>query len=202
MKSVNYVISGVLAVAVIILYIMQFSGKQESSPTSVRAASGDTTIATLPIAYVNLDSLLLNYNFSKDLNEQIARKSETARANLTQKGRALESQLKDFQHKLNNNGFLTQERAEQEHQRLLKEQENYQMLENRLSQELMEEQMKVSAQLTETILELLTKFNADRKYEVIFANSSRDNILLATDAYDITVEVVEFLNKNYSSSAK
>ena len=70
MKNINYVINGVLAVAVVILYIMQFSGKKESSVTRTFASAGDTT-ALLPIAYVNVDSLLLNYNYSKDLNERI-----------------------------------------------------------------------------------------------------------------------------------
>ena len=71
MKNINYVINGVLAVAVVILYIMQFSGKKESSVTRTFASAGDTT-ALLPIAYVNVDSLLLNYNYSKDLNEIIS----------------------------------------------------------------------------------------------------------------------------------
>ena len=62
MKNINYVINGVLAVAVVILYIMQFSGKIESSVTRTFASAGDTT-ALLPIAYVNVDSLLLNYNY-------------------------------------------------------------------------------------------------------------------------------------------
>lgn len=202
MKNVNYVISGVLAVAVIILFIMQFSGKKDSGSKSVMVASGDSSVATLPIAYVNLDSVLVNYNFSKDLNEQITRKSESARANLTQKGRTLESQLRDFQHKLQNGGFLTQQRAEEEHQRLLKEQENYQVLENRLSNELMEEQMKINKQLSDTIFTLLKRYNEDKKYQVIFANIANDNILLANEAYDITTEIIEFLNKNYSSAAK
>ena len=70
MKNINYVINGVLAVAVVILYIMQFSGKKESSVTRTFASAGDTT-ALLPIAYVNVDSLLLNYNYSKDLNKRI-----------------------------------------------------------------------------------------------------------------------------------
>lgn len=40
MKNINYVINGVLAVAVVILYIMQFSGKKESSVTRTSKASG------------------------------------------------------------------------------------------------------------------------------------------------------------------
>ena len=31
MKNINYVINGVLAVAVVILFVMQFSGKKEST---------------------------------------------------------------------------------------------------------------------------------------------------------------------------
>lgn len=202
MKNVNYVISGVLAVAVIILFIMQFSGKKEAGHAPVSFASGDSSVSTLPIAYVNLDSLLMNYNFSKDLNEQITKKSETARANLTQRGRSLEAQLNDFQHKLQNNGFLTQQRAEDEHQRLLKEQANYEELQKRLYEELNEEQYNINLQLRDTIFNLLKEYNADRKYQVIFANTGGDNILIANDAYDITNEVVVFLNKHYSSSSK
>ena len=116
MKNINYVINGVLAVAVVILYIMQFSGKKESSVTRTFASAGDTT-ALLPIAYVNVDSLLLNYNYSKDLNEIILKKQENSRANITQKARSLQGEMQDFQRKVENNAFLTRERAEQEQQR-------------------------------------------------------------------------------------
>ena len=61
MKNINYVINGVLAVAVIILFIMQFSGKKESEVTRT-FTSGEDTTGILPIAYVNVDSLLQNYN--------------------------------------------------------------------------------------------------------------------------------------------
>ena len=96
MKNINYVINGVLAVAVVILYIMQFSGKKESSVTRTFASAGDTT-ALLPIAYVNVDSLLLNYNYSKDLNEIILKKQENSRANITQKARSLQGEKQDIQ---------------------------------------------------------------------------------------------------------
>ena len=177
MKNINYVINGVLAVAVVILYIMQFSGKKESSVTRTFASAGDTT-ALLPIAYVNVDSLLLNYNYSKDLNEIILKKQENSRANITQKARSLQGEMQDFQRKVENNAFLTRERAEQEQQRLLNKQQELQNLDNQLAQEL------------------------GRGYQVVFSNTVGDNILLAGDSYDITGELLEYLNKNYSSPAK
>ena len=195
MKNINYVINGVLAVAVVILYIMQFSGKKESSVTRTFASAGDTT-ALLPIAYVNVDSLLLNYNYSKDL------KQENSRANITQKARSLQGEMQDFQRKVENNAFLTRERAEQEQQRLLNKQQELQNLDNQLAQELMQEQQKLNEQLRDTVVSQLKAFNLGRGYQVVFSNTVGDNILLAGDSYDITGELLEYLNKNYSSPAK
>ena len=187
MKNINYVINGVLAVAVVILYIMQFSGKKESSVTRTFASAGDTT-ALLPIAYVNVDSLLLNYNYSKDLNEIILKKQENSRANITQKARSLQGEMQDFQRKVENNAFLTRERAEQEQQRLLNKQQELQNLDNQ--------------QLRYPVVSQLKAFNLGRGYQVVFSNTVGDNILLAGDSYDITGELLEYLNKNYSSPAK
>ena len=200
MKNINYVINGVLAVAVVILYIMQFSGKKESNIARTFTSTGDTT-ALLPIAYVNVDSLLLNYNYSKDLNEIILKKQENSRANITQKARSLQSEMQDFQRKIENNAFLTRERAEQEQQRLLKKQQELQDLDNQLAQELMQEQQKLNDQLRDTIVAQLKVFNQGRGYQVVFSNTMGDNILLAGQAYDITAELLEQLNMNYSSAA-
>ncbi len=106
--NIYFVIKVVLAVAVVIFYIMEFSGKIVSSVTRTFASAGDTT-ALLPIAYVNVDSLLLNYNYSKDLNEIILKKQENSRANITQKARSLQGEMQDFQRKVETNAFLPQE---------------------------------------------------------------------------------------------
>ena len=141
MKNVNYVINGVLAVAVVILFVMQFSNKKETN-VSRTFTTDSTSTGVLPIAYVNVDSLLLNYNYSKDLNERILKRQEDSRANITQKARALQSEMQDFQRKVENNAFLTRERAEQEQRRLLTKQEELQNLDNQLANELMQEQQK------------------------------------------------------------
>lgn len=200
MKNINYVIDGVLAVAVVVLFVMQFSGKKESSVTRTIASSGNT-MDVMPIAYVNVDSLLLNYNYSRDLNEIILKKQENSRANITQKARSLQSEMQDFQRKVENNAFLTRERAEQEQQRLLKKQQELQDLDNQLAQELLDEQQRLNEQLRDTVVSQLKAFNQDRGYQVVFSNTVGDNILLANDVYDITVEFMEFLNKNYSAPA-
>ena len=201
MKNINYIINGVLAVAVVILFVMQFSDKKETR--NVRpVASGENLTGTLPVAYVNVDSLLENYNYAKDLNEIILKKSENSRASVNQKATSLRSEMQEFQRKIENNAFLTRERAEQEQQRLLQKQQELQELDARLSQELMNEQQKLNEQLRDTVVAQLKVFNKDKDYQIIYSNTLGDNILLANDIYDITAEVLDYLNKNYSTPAQ
>ncbi len=196
MKNINYVINGVLAVAVVILFVMQFSGKEETK--EVRSvSSGDGISGVLPVAYINVDSLLENYNYAKDLNEIILKKSENSRASVNQKATSLRLEMQDFQRKIENNAFLTRERAEQEQQRLLQKQQELQDLDARLSKELMDEQQKLNEQLRDTVVSLLKVYNKDKGFQIIYSNTLGDNILLADDIYDITAEVLDYLNKNY-----
>ena len=193
----NYVISGILAAALILLYILHFTSapKNGSDQVKVQYAAGDS--ATLPIAYVNVDSLLMNYNFATDLNEALMRIEENSRASLNQKERQVQTAAQEFQRKLENNAFLSQQRAEEEQRRIQKMGEEYQAMAQKLGNELQMEQQKLNMQLSDSIRGALKDFNAKRNFDVILSNTSSDNILLAQPKYDITNEVIIFLNKRY-----
>ena len=194
----NYIVSGVLAVALILLYILHFTSKPQSNQEQVKYefAAGDSSIS-LPIAYINVDSLLMNYNFATDLNEALMRKEESSRASLTQKERQVQTAYQDFQRKIENNAFLTQQRAAEEQQRIEKMGEEYQRMAQQLGNELGLEQQKLNLQLSDSVREALKDFNKNKNFEVILSNTASDNILLAHPKYDITDEVIVYLNKRY-----
>ncbi|HHU97905.1 MAG: OmpH family outer membrane protein [Bacteroidota bacterium] len=195
----HYIVSGVLAVAVIVLFILHFTSKSSPGDTTKRELSvllNDSSI-TLPVAYVNVDSLLMNYNFAKDLNESLLRKEESTRATLNQRQNEINSAAQEFERKLRNNAFLSQERAQQEQERILKMNQEYQQLAERLTQELLLEQEKLNIQMEDTIKVRMVEYNRDKNYEIIFSNRTTSNILYAHDKYDITDDVVEFLNSKY-----
>lgn len=194
----NYIVSGVLAVALILLYILHFTSKPQSNQEQVKYefAAGDSSIS-LPIAYINVDSLLMNYNFATDLNEALMRKEESSRASLTQKERQVQTAYQDFQRKIENNAFLTQQRAAEEQQRIEKMGEEYQRMAQQLGNELGLEQQKLNLQLSDSVREALKDFNRNKNFEVILSNTASDNILLAHPKYDITDEVIVYLNKRY-----
>jgi len=66
----------------------------------------------------------------------------------------------------------------------------------------MNEQQKLNEQLRDTVVAQLKVFNKDKGYQIIYSNTLGDNILLANDIYDITAEVLDYLNKNYSTPAQ
>lgn len=194
-----YYIGGVLAVAIIILYILHFtsgSGKNGSTGKIFDSLNNDSSL-TMPIAYVNIDSLLINYNFAKDLNEALMRKEESSRASLVQKERQFESAAREFQRKIQNNAFLSQERAEQEQQRILKMQQEYQEMAERLAHEFAIEQDKLNFEMEDTIKVQIREFNKSHGYQLILSNRGTSNILMANEMYDITKDVTNYLNKKY-----
>ena len=203
MKNVHYVIEGVLFVAIAILFILYLAGNSSTDNSSKTAISSlEEFTNNLPIAYFDADSLIEKYFFSIDLNEQIVKKNEDTRAYLTQQQRKFEDAAQQFQYKVQNNGFLTQQRAEQEQQRLLRQQQELQEKADKITADLNEEMRRLNIQLRDTIVKHLKEYNQTKHYHIIFSNGSSNTvnpIMFANEEYNITNEVIEFLNKKWLS---
>jgi len=199
MKNVSIIINAVMAVAIVILFVLVLTNK--SNPITKQLTTGkDVAISgKLPIAYINIDSLLLHYQFAKDANESLIKKQEDSRLTINTKARQLQVEMAEFQHKLENNAFLSRDRAEQEQTRLQKKQQDLQALDGDLSKQLVQIQQKMSEQLRDTINAFMKQFNKDHKYQIILSNTSSDNILYAEKGYDITAEVTKLLNERFAA---
>lgn len=195
MNKIQIVVDVVLVAAVVALFAIFFSNKSAKGTAEPAAviASGEA----LPVAYLNVDSLLTNYTFAQDASERLMQKQEDARLKLNTKARSLQNEMADFQRKLDNNAFLSRERAEKEQQRLIKKQQDLQDLEAKLTEDIMLENQTLNKQLADTLTQFLQTFNADGRYQIILSNTAKDNVLMAADQYDITDEVVAGLNKRY-----
>lgn len=198
MKNLSLYLNGVLAIAVVALFIIVFT-KKDDGGTSTPFSKEQIKSGKLPIAYINVDSLLSNYQFAKDANESLIRKQEDSRLDINTKARQLQVEMGEFQRKLEANAFLSRERAEQEQARLVRRQQELQELDGKLSQQLMQVQQKMSEQLRDTINAFLKVYNKDKKYELIISNTSSDNILYAEKGYDITAEITKLLNERFKS---
>jgi outer membrane protein len=198
MKNLSLILNGLLIIAVIILFFKVFGQKAHTSEAGRTQAGDSTAYAKLPVAYINIDSLLLNYEFAKEANESLIKKQEDSRLNINVKARQLESEMSEFQRKLENNAFLSRERAENEQNRLMKKRQELQDLDGQLTQQLMQSQQKMSEQLRDTINSFLKEYNKHKKYEIIMSNTASDNILIG-EGYDITEDVTRMLNARYTN---
>ena len=200
MKRLNYLVNGLAALALIVLF-SQCAGKADSQATKASAqAAGD--LSGMKIAYVEVDTLLAKYNYCIDLNEAMVKKSENVRLTLNQKATELDKQKREFQTKYQNNAYLTPERAQQEYNRIAKLEQDLQTLSTKLQSELMSENEKNSLQLRDSINAFLKQYNKTKGYSMIISNTGFDNLLYADSIYNITKEILEGLNARYSSPAK
>ena len=198
-EKIHYVIEAALAIAVIVLFVLFFSGNRNTSNERVVVSEDGTAMETMPIAYVDIDSLMVQYTYSIELNERLTKKLEDSRANLTIEWRKFEAEAGDFQRKAETNSFLNQERMQTAYQLLQKKQEDLQQLEVKYSQELEAETISSNEKLRNTIFAQMNEFNKDKGYRFIFGKKN-DYILFTDEAYSITVEFIEYLNNQYAKS--
>ncbi len=174
--------------------------EKETTQTAAPVAANGTT--NMKIAYVEIDSLLTKYRFWNDLNELMIKKEENIRTTLNEKAKALDAAMKEFQRKYENNGFVSAESAQQQQSRIIKQQQDLQALQDKLSKELADENQKNSLQLRDSINSFLKIYNKDKGYSLIISNTGFDNLLYADPAFNITQEIVDGLNARYSGLNK
>ena len=164
-------------------------------------AAESTEQGGLRIAFVEVDSLMTQFEFAKEKSKELEKKSNNARNTLTQKSNQLQAAANNFQQKLQNNGFSSREQAESVQNALQRQQNDLAALQARLENELSQETQKFNIALRDSLNNFLLIYNVDKKYDLILAKSG-DNILLSNKQLDITQDVINGLNKRYKSQAK
>ena len=180
---------------------MMVSCNNQSPKMDDQPAAGDTSASGLKIAYVEVDSLMTQYDFAKDYSVTLQKKSNNARNTLTTKGNALQAAVNNFQQKLNNNGFTSREQAASQQAAIERQQRDLQELQARLENELANETAKFNETLRDSLQSFLKDYNKDKQFSLILTKQG-DNILLADKKFDITQDVINGLNKRYKPAAK
>jgi outer membrane protein len=186
----------VLLLAVVVASVMVSCQKSEcSKEQKTDFYSYDSICKKLPIAYVNLDTILLNCEYAVEANEKLIKKQEDARLNINTKAKKLQEEMEEFQRKLENNAFLSRERAEQEAARIQKKELELQQLDQKLTQELLKEQQDVNQKLHEDLIDVIKHFNKDNRFHMILSTSAmQEQVVYAIDGYDISSEIIKMLN--------
>ena len=177
------------------------SCNNESPKMDEQPAATDNATGGVKIAYVEVDSLMTQYEFCKEFTLILQKKSTNARNTLNQKGQALQTAAANFQQKLQNNSFTSREQAESQQAAIQRQQQSLQELQARLENELANETQKYNDGLRDSLQHFLADYNKDKKFDFILTKQG-DNILYAAKRFDITNDVINGLNKRYKSTLK
>ena len=138
------------------VYQLTISGVMNGGQEPVRTKTGwivheseplRPNFSNMKIVYVEVDSLMTQYDFAKEYSVTHKKKSDNARNTLTQKGKALQKEVNIFQQKLNNNGFTSREQAASRQAAIERQQRDLQELQTRLENELANETAKFNETL-------------------------------------------------------
>ncbi len=196
MKNLSLILNAVLIVAVGVLFYLHFSAGKTPATGRVSAQGVNIVGPDMPIVYINNDSLLSNYTYFKDMQDEFADKQSELEAELNLRSRQYEASALDYQNKVQK-GLVTRREAAELEQQLLQEQQNLLQFRDNLSMQLSEEEQVSNRRLVNNIMEYLVEYNKNYNYQFIFSNSFGDNMLFANEQLDITKSVLEGINEKY-----
>lgn len=179
-----------------------------SSPSTNTPSNANTAVEATPtntanalVAWVNMDTILPNYNMYIDYQAEIEQQGKTLEAELTAKGRRFENEVKDFQDKMQK-GLMTRSEAQQRETELGNKQQALLQAQNDARLRLAEEEQVKMRKIHNSIAEYLDKYNADKGYLFIMSYSFGGPLLHGHPSINITTEVLAGLNAEYAASKK
>ncbi|WP_025762646.1 OmpH family outer membrane protein [Dyadobacter tibetensis] len=185
----------VLTLAVAVLFFLHFSSK----PGMGSASADGGVVAGRKTVYVQVDSLLLNYDFFKDTKKELENKNFQLENELNQKGRSLQNEVAFFQKKAQT---MTPDQARSTEAQLMKKQQDLMAYRDQAAQGLAQDEAQKNEELYKNIREYIEKYNDENGYEYVLGYSLGGGILFANPDLDVSKKIIEGLNKEYASKGK
>ena len=199
MKTTKKITFIALAIATLLVFAQCTAAGSKNAATGTNESSSAETATK--IVYVDLDSLMNNYNLAKDINKAMMRKEEDFKMKLNDKYKALQADQADFERKYKNNIYATPERAQEEYNRIVKKEQELIQLEQQLTAEFEKEGLEKNQMLRDSISQFIKEYNEQKGYDYILTKLG-ENILYANETLNITKEIVDGLNSRYAASKK
>lgn len=145
--------------------------------------------------YVDLDSVLNNYNLAKDYNEEMLRMQSNMQNEVKKHENSLQSLATNMQKKLQNNGYLSEASYQADQQQFNNMQNQAQRAVAALQNNYETTAMIAQKTVNDSIEAFIQEYNMTKGYDAIFFKAAT---LYVNPALDITNEVIEGLNARYN----
>ena len=182
------IIALVVALAAAVLSVLKPDFKtKKTAPEAADSLNTDAITAVAgDIVYVQLDSLIANYDIYNDLMTAFQSKVQGIQDDFSKRGRRLESDAKAFENQVQK-GLLTRSAAEEQQNKLLQRQQNLQNEMAKKDAEIQEEQAVLNNQVYYAVKEFIEKYNEEHQFSLILTTSGVTNTVLNVNpGLDIT----------------
>jgi len=199
MKRLTLILNIVLALAVVALYVLHFTGIGASKKNNTKAFAASEISDGSSIYYVQIDSVISNFGMAKDLSGELETKYKSSEAALQSKQESYQKDVNDYQYKTQR-GLITRSDAQGIEQQLYAKQQDLVKFQQDLSAEINEKQSVMNRQVINAIMEYMKENSALFNYKYVLGTSFGGNILYANDSLDITKIIVTGLNEKYQKN--
>ena len=198
MKKISVVLYVMLFAAVAALFVLHFTCNNKSKSGNSTHVTGKPAEG---LAYVNIDTIIINFDMATDRKNDLIAKQKNAEAEFNSKVEAYQKGVKDYQDKVSK-GLVTRASAQQIEQGLNQQQQELASLRDKLQSDLVEEEQVMNRQIIDYITKYLEQNKSEYNYQLIFGKSFGSVVLYSDEALDITRQVLGALNKKYHSEKK
>ena len=195
MKALNYIILGIFAVAIGVLYYLHFTSCKSCSSRSPRQSGAALSGSGVSIAYVNIDTLEEKYEFFKQKKAELEKRQKSIESILQKDAENLQREVYDLQQRAQ---FMTQSEGEAAQEKLMRKQYDLEAKQSQFGESLMSEKSKFNEELNQKLDSFLTEYNSDRKFTYVVTYAKGGFILYKDEAYDITSDVIEGMNAKFN----
>ncbi len=170
------------------------SQKQATTNTADAAVAAQAD-APISIAYVRMDSVLVEYKYSQEIQAKLAADAEASEKRFQGRAASLRKAAEDFERRVRINAFVSQDAAQAEQSKIVRMEQEVTQLQQELSQQLAQKQALMQEDLMAEIQAQLKAFNAGR-FKLILTQMG---VLHADEALDITDAFIQHLNEAYQT---
>lgn len=190
LSKISIALNVVLILAVGNLYYQNSNGQTETEASNVE----EDTTKPLRIAFLNTDSLNSNYQYIKDLTDDLNQEAEKKQRRLERKTSKMQSEFMQLQRM---SSTMTPAQLQNAQQRVVQMEQEIQTIQNEMNESLNEEQMAVQIKLVAHLDSFITAYNQSENYDYILKKFTGSEILWSDSLYDITDTVISLLNQAY-----
>ena len=190
------VLSLIGVIVVITLFIFKGNNISNDNSSTPIIQNGE-----LRIAYVDTDSIMLQYEYAKDLEQGLKSYQKQLESSYEGQLRKLQTDFENYQ-KTGDKLTLTEQRRKEED--LMKRQQELPEVQQKMMSQLQERQVEDNKKLLNSVYAFIKDYNSkNKKFNIILSKSYvSSSVLYADQGLDITKEIIKGLNQEYKDLKK